>query len=252
VPALERNGIAIHYEDRGRGPTVLLNHGYGATSQMWARQVDDLESDYRVVTWDLRGHGQSDSPEALADYARSVAVDDMRGVLDACQIERAVIGGLSLGGYLSLAFYLAHPERAGALMLFDTGPGYKNPKARAAWNRGAERMAREFETQGLSALAGGAEVRLSSHRSAEGLARAARGTLVQSDSQVADSLGDIHVPTLVLAGERDEPFLAATDYMARKIPNATKVLIPGAGHAPNVEQPEAFNQAVRSFLSTLE
>jgi pimeloyl-ACP methyl ester carboxylesterase len=252
VPALERNGIAIHYEDRGRGPTVLLNHGYGATSQMWARQVDDLESDYRVVTWDLRGHGQSDSPEALADYARSVAVDDMRGILDACQIERAVIGGLSLGGYLSLAFYLAHPERAGALMLFDTGPGYKNPKARAAWNRGAERMAREFETQGLSALAGGAEVRLSSHRSAEGLARAARGTLVQSDSQVADSLGDIHVPTLVLAGERDEPFLAATDYMARKIPNATKVLIPGAGHAPNVEQPEAFNQAVRSFLSTLE
>jgi pimeloyl-ACP methyl ester carboxylesterase len=60
------------------------------------------------------------------------------------------------------------------------------------------------------------------------------------------------VPTLVLAGERDEPFLAATDYMAAKIPNATKVLIPSAGHAANIEQPQAFNKAVRSFLSTLE
>jgi pimeloyl-ACP methyl ester carboxylesterase len=251
VPTLERNGVALRYEDRGRGPTILLNHGYGATSQMWAGQVENLQSDYRVITWDLRGHGQSDSPEALADYSRSAAVDDMQAILDACQLERAVIGGLSLGGYLSLAFHLAHPERVRALMLFDTGPGYKNPKARDAWNRGAERMAREFEAHGLAALAGGAEVRISTHRSAEGLARAARGTLTQFDSQVAESLGEIRVPTLVLAGERDEPFLAATDYMAAKIPNATKVLIPDAGHAANIEQPQAFNQAVRSFLSTL-
>ena len=252
MPTLERNGVAIHYEDHGGGPAILLSHGYSATSQMWSGQVEDLRPDYRVITWDQRGHGQSGSPEAPADYSRGAAVGDMLAILDACGLERAVIGGLSLGGYLALAFYLAHPERVRALMLFDTGPGYKNPEARETWNRGAERMAREFETHGLAALAGGAEVRISSHRSAEGLAHAARGTLAQFDSQVAESLGDIRVPTLVLAGERDEPFLPATDYMATKIPNATKVLIPDAGHAANIEQPQAFNRAVRSFLSTLE
>jgi len=251
VPTLQRNGVAIRYEDHGRGPVILLSHGYSATSQMWAGQVDEFQSDYRVITWDLRGHGQSDSPEELAHYSRTAAVGDMRAILDACRIERAVIGGLSLGGYLSLAFHVAHPERVRALMLFDTGPGYKNPKARDDWNRGAERMARQFETRGLSGLAGGAEVRISTHRSAEGLARAALGTLAQFDSQIAESLPGIRVPTLVLAGERDEPFLAATDYMAAKIPNATKVLIAGAGHAANIEQPQAFNRAVRSFLSTL-
>ena len=252
MPTLQRNGVAIRYEDRGRGPAILLSHGYSATSQMWGGQVNDLQADFRVITWDLRGHGQSDSPEESSDYSRSAAVGDMQAILDACRIERAVIGGLSLGGYLSLAFHLVHPERVRALMLFDTGPGYKNPKARDAWNRGAERMAREFETQGLSALTGSAEVQISTHRSAAGLARAARGTLAQFDSQVAESLPSIRVPTLVLAGERDEPFLAATDYMAAKIPNATRVLIPRAGHAANIEQPQAFNQAVRSFLSTLE
>lgn len=252
MPTLKRNGVAIGYEDRGRGPAILLSHGYSATSQMWQGQVDDLQADFRVITWDLRGHGQSDSPEESSDYSRSAAVGDMQAILDACQVERAVIGGLSLGGYLSLAFHVAHPERVRALMLFDTGPGYKNAKARDAWNRGAERMARELETGGLSALTGGAEVKVSTHRSAAGLARAARGTLAQFDSQVAGSLPSIRVPTLVLAGGRDEPFLAATDYMAAKIPDATKVLIPGAGHAANIEQPQAFNRAVRSFLSTLE
>jgi pimeloyl-ACP methyl ester carboxylesterase len=252
VPTLERDGVAIHYGDDGRGPAILLCHGYSATSQMWQGQVDEFRSDFRVITWDLRGHGQSDSPETESDYSREAAVGDMRAILDACRIERAVIGGLSLGGYLSLAFHLAHPERVRALMLFDTGPGYKNAKAREVWNRGAEKMAREFETSGLSALGGSAEVKVSTHRSAAGLARAARGTLAQFDSQVADSLPGIRVPTLVLAGERDEPFLAATDYMAAKIPNATKVLIPDAGHAANIEQPRAFNEAVRSFLSTVD
>jgi len=251
MPTLDRNGVGIHYEDCGRGPAILLSHGYCATSQMWAKQVEAFQSDYRVITWDLRGHGKSDSPEEISDYSESVAVADMEAILLTCGVESAVIGGLSLGGYLSLAFHVAHPERVRALMLFDTGPGYKNPKGRDLWNRGAKKMAGEFETQGLSALGGGAEVRMSTQRSAEGLARAARGTLVQFDARVIESLESIRVPTLVLVGDLDQPFLAATDYMALKIPNASKVVIPGAGHATNVEQPSAFNQAVSSFLSTL-
>ena len=137
-------------------------------------------------------------------------------------------------------------------MLFDTGPGYKNPKGRELWNRGAERMAREFDDAGaLRPRRQAQRCAISTHRSAEGLARAARGTLVQFDARVIESLESIRVPTLVLVGESDLPFLAATDYMAAKIPNASKVVIPDAGHATNVEQPSAFNQAVRSFLSTL-
>jgi pimeloyl-ACP methyl ester carboxylesterase len=134
------------------------------------------------------------------------------------------------------------------LMLFDTGPGYRKDDARAEWNRLAESFAARFETNGLDALGGGSEVRSARHRSAHGLAHAARGILAQRDGAVIESLPRIAVPALLLVGANDKPFLAATDYMAAKIPHAIKVIIPDAGHAPNIEQPAAFNAAVASFL----
>src|SRR5690606_32356768 len=169
---------------------------------------------YRVITWDMRGHGQSDSPEDQAAYSEAATVADMAAILDACGIERAVIGGLSLGGYMSLAFHLAYPERVRALMLFDTGPGDRNPKGRAAWSETAYARARAFEEKGLEALGGSAEVRVSQHRWADGLAKAARGMLAQFDSRVIESLETIRVPTLVLVGANDTPFLNASQYMA--------------------------------------
>jgi len=248
---IDRDGVKIYYEDNGSGDAVLLSHGYSATSQMWRGQVANLSPDYRVITWDMRGHGQSDSPEDQAAYSEAATVQDMAAILDACGIERAVIGGLSLGGYMSLAFHLAYPERVRALMLFDTGPGYRNPKGREAWNETAYARARAFEEKGLEALGGGAEVRVSQHRSAAGLAKAARGMLAQFDSRVIESLETIRVPTLVLVGANDTPFLNASQYMAEKIPGAKLVTIPDAGHAANIDQPDAFNQAVREFLSGL-
>ncbi len=251
MPYIERDGVRIFYEAAGQGPPVLLSHGYSATSRMWRGQVDALANRYRIITWDMRGHGQSDSPPEQARYSEAETVADMAAILDAEDVHRAVIGGLSLGGYMSLAFHLAHPARVRALMLFDTGPGYRNPAGREAWNRTAEARALAFETRGLEALGPGAEVRIAQHRSAEGLARAARGMLAQFDSRVIDSLESIRVPTLVLVGENDQPFLGATDYMAAKIPGARKVVIPGAGHAANLDQPEAFNRAVEAFLASL-
>jgi pimeloyl-ACP methyl ester carboxylesterase len=218
---------------------------------MWQGQVEALADRYQVITWDMRGHGQSDSPDDPAAYSEAHTVADMAAILDALGIERAVIGGLSLGGYMSLAFHLAHPSRVRALMLFDTGPGYRNPAGREAWNRTAEARAVAFETRGLEALGAGAEVRIAQHRSARGLALAARGMLAQFDSRVIESLETIRVPTLVLVGERDEPFLGATDYMAAKIPGARKVVIPAAGHAANIDNPPAFNAAVADFLASL-
>jgi pimeloyl-ACP methyl ester carboxylesterase len=149
---------------------------------------------------------------------------------------------------MSLAFHLVYPERVKALMVFDAGPGFRREQPREVWNRQAEMTAHAFETKGLEALGRSAEVLTSHHRSPQGLAQAARGMLAQRDSRVIDSLASIKVPTLVLAGAKDEPFLAATDYMASKIPGATKVLIPDAGHAANIDQPEEFNRAVLAFL----
>ena len=175
----------------------------------------------------------------------------MAALLRRCQIDRAVIGGLSLGGYMSLAFQLAHPEMVSALMLFDTGPGFRNAEARRAWNEGARQRADDLEARGFAALGDSDEVRLSKHRSARGLAGAARGMLAQTGDHIIAGLDKIAVPTLVLVGADDTHFLAASDYMARKIPGAMRMTIPDAGHASNLHQPAAFNSAVKNFLAGL-
>lgn len=251
MATINRDGVNIYYEDHGTGPAILLSHGYSATSRMWEAQVAAFKDRYRVITWDMRGHGQSDSPDDPNAYSEAATVDDMAAILKHLGIETAVIGGLSLGGYMSLAFNIAHPEMVRALMLFDTGPGYKNPVAREGWNETSRKRAETFESKGLEALGSSAEVRVSQHRSAQGLAHAARGMLAQFDSRIIESLDSIKVPTLVLVGEKDQPFLGATDYMAKKIPGATLATIPDAGHASNIDQPAAFNEAVERFLKAL-
>ena len=251
MPYIEREGVQIHYEAAGSGPPVLITHGFGSSTKAWEGQAETLSDAYRIITWDMRGHAGTDSPVDPAQYSEAATVDDMAAILDHLGIEKAVIGGLSLGGYMSLAFNLKYPERVRALMLFDTGPGYNNPKGREAWNETAFKRAERFEQKGLDALGQGAEVRISVHRSAEGLAKAARGMLAQFNDSVIRSLDQIEVATLVLVGANDEPFLGATDYMANKIPGATKVVIPGAGHASNLDQPAAFDAAVREFLGSL-
>ncbi|GAC1586232.1 MAG: alpha/beta fold hydrolase [Acidimicrobiales bacterium] len=246
-----RDGVHIYWESHGQGPAILLSHGYSATSEMWAGQLDVLAANHRVITWDMRGHGRSDSPDDPDAYSQESTVGDMVAILDTLQVDRAVIGGLSLGGYMSLAFHLTHPDRTAALLLFDTGPGYRRPDARAAWNAGADKTATAYEQSGLGALGGGAEVRTSTQRSAKGLAHAARGMLAQTDDSVLVSLPGIRVPTLVLVGADDDQFLAPADYMAAKIPGAHRVTLPGAGHAANIDQPGPFNQATLDFLASV-
>ena len=251
MPLLDREGVKIYYEDHGHGPPILLSHGYSATCRMWNEQIAALVARHRVIVWDMRGHGESDDPDDPAAYSEALTVEDMAALLRRCRIDRAVIGGLSLGGYMSLSFHLAHPEMVSALMLFDTGPGFRNPDARRAWNERAQQRARDLETHGFAALGESDEVRMSRHRSARGLAGAARGMLAQGDDHIIAGLDKIAVPTLVLVGANDTNFLAAADYMARKIPGATRVMIPDAGHASNLHQPAAFNRAVADFLEGL-
>lgn len=253
MPQINRDGVAIHYEARGEGPVILFTHGYCASGRMWTPQLEALSSRFRVVAWDLRGHGASDAPEDPEAYSEALSLGDMEAVLDAAGAGSApaVIAGHSLGGYLSLAFQQARPARTRALMLFSTGPGYRKDEARAGWNAYAEKQARRYEERGLAAVPDGEMTAGAGHRCARGLALAARGILAQRDAHVIDGLGAIDVPTLVLIGARDERYFAGTDYMAAKIPGARKVLIEDAGHAVNLEQAEAFDAALVTFLETL-
>ena len=232
--SVDRDGVRIVY-DVHDGPAdalpLLLSHGYGLSRRMWDANVDALAATRTVITWDMRGHGDSDSPESQDAYTHAATGDDMVAILDACNIDVAAIGGLSLGGYMSLELYRTHPQRVRCLLLFDTGPGFKNDEARSKWNANAEQIASEDPDTGL--------------------ARAARGMLAQQDSSVIRSLPDVAVPTLVLVGADDTGFLAAADYMTRVIPSASKVVIPDAGHQANMDQPAAFNEAVVAFLRSL-
>ena len=249
MPLLNRNGVRLHFAVHGRGPAVLLTHGFGATAQMWGPQIEPLAQNHRLILWDMRGHGQSDSPPDDAAYSEAATVADMIALLDHVGVAAAVVGGLSLGGYMSLAFHCQHPQRVAALLVIDTGPGYKREAARAAWNRQALAMANDLQANGGAALSSGSAERAgATHKDLHGLVRAGRHMLTQHSSRVIASLPRIAAPTLVLAGAEDAPFLAATDYMAAKIPGAQKIIIPNAGHAVNLDQPGAFNEAVLSFL----
>jgi pimeloyl-ACP methyl ester carboxylesterase len=252
MPTIDRDGVKIYYELHGSGPPLILTHGYSSTSGMWTGQVEALSKHHKLVLWDMRGHGRSDYPSDPAAYSEALTVGDIAALLDKVGAPSAVVGGLSLGGYMSLAFYRAHPVRVRALLIIDTGPGFKKDDARELWNRRALDTADRFEHEGLAVLTSASRERpMAGHRDASGLARAARGMLTQRDAGVIEVLPKIKVPSLIVVGAEDAPFLAASDYMAAKIPGAKKVVIPAAGHAVNIDQPQAFIDAVLPFLADL-
>jgi pimeloyl-ACP methyl ester carboxylesterase len=254
MPSLHRDGVEIYYEVHGWGTPLLLTHGYSSTSAMWQGQVGVLAKQYKLITWDMRGHGKSDYPDDPSAYSEPHTVADMAAILD--QVAgpgcRAIVGGLSLGGYMSMAFYYAYPDRVISLLIIDTGPGFKKDAAREAWNKYAREQGDDYDKNGLGPLKNLSPERSQvSHRNAKGIAHAARGMLTKRDAAVINSLGNIKVPSLVLVGEEDKGFLAATDYMASKIPRAKKVVIPKAGHAANIDNPVAFNQELMAFLGSI-
>jgi pimeloyl-ACP methyl ester carboxylesterase len=238
VPDLDRDGVRISYQvfgPPGGGTPLLLTHGFSASSAMWQPNIAALAAARPVITWDLRGHGRSDAPDDLAAYSAEACVADMAALLDACGIARVVAGGLSLGGYLSLEFCLAHPDRVAGLVLCDTGPGYRRDEARQRWNDRAIAIAGRLERDPDGDPRGG-------------LARAARGLLTQRDARVIDELPGITVPALVLVGARDQDYLGAAEYLAAKLPRAGHAVIPEAGHVCNADQPDLFSQQVLAFL----
>src|SRR5262245_47925418 len=155
MPTIDRDGVKIYYEVHGEGPALILTHGYCSTSAMWQGQVAALSKRHKLILWDMRGHGQSDYPDGPAAYSEALTVGDIAALLDTVGAKTAIVGGLSLGGYMSLAFYRTHPERVAALLIIDTGPGFKKDDAREGWNQNARNRADTLEKEGLTTLKSG-------------------------------------------------------------------------------------------------
>lgn len=254
MPEIDRDGVQISYtvHPGGHGVPVLMTHGFTATRAMHELTVPALAPGRTCITWDVRGHGETDSPIDPAQYSIPLTLDDMRAVLDAESIERAVLLGHSMGGFLSTSFQRRYPERVAGLVLVGTGPGYRSPAPRAGWNDICEAYARAFEARGLDALLDSPEVHLARHRGADGLILAARGILRQHDADVIDHLAEIDVPVLLVVGGEDTPFVEGMAYMARKIPDSRLVVIDGAGHAPMITHGEQYDPLIAGFLADVD
>ncbi|MED5360451.1 MAG: alpha/beta fold hydrolase [Pseudomonadota bacterium] len=249
MPHLAHGDARLYYEDEGDGPAILMTHGFVASTGMWDGQVTAFRDAYRLVRWDMRGHGRTECPDDPSAYGQDITVDDMVAILDHLEIDQAIMVGHSLGGFISLRFNVMHPDRVNPLVLPGGGPGYRSDAPRAKWNERVDGRAKTILEKGYKALGGTAEVPVSLQRSSQELAYAAKGILAQVDAKVIDSLPGISVPTLVIIGAGDDYYLQGSDYMASRISGADYIVVPDAGHGVNVDQSEIVNKAFADFFA---
>lgn len=257
MPEVSINGVGVYYEVHGDGYPLILCNGFVGTTQMWEGQVEAFSGKHRFITWDLRGHGRTDRPADPPRYSLETIVDDLYQLLRHLGVEKAVVGGLSFGGYLSLHFCYRYPEMLRALILVNTGPGYRSPEKAAQWNKEFCARADILEREGMQGFIDSPYAAPDYYTPHDlmramdpiGLAKFCRGAMLNPYG--VDKLKDIACPALIIIGEDDVNYLAAADYMAARIPHSEKVVISRAGHGVNVDQPEVFNQAVLGFLEKL-
>ncbi|HTG95506.1 MAG TPA: alpha/beta fold hydrolase [Pyrinomonadaceae bacterium] len=262
MPKTRINNIDITYDDTGSGPAVVLIHGYPFNRSMWAEQVSALADSYRVVTLDLRGHGESESSTGASTM--KLMAQDVAALMDELQIDRAVIGGLSMGGYVTLAFYQLFAERVEKLLLADTRAQADTEEAKAT--RGDQ--VQQIQADGMTGIVTAMLPKLLSpetvskqpeivkrvrdmmmHTSPEGAIGALRGMAEREDQ--TERLSQINVPALIVVGKED-PITPVADSqkMHERIAGSQLVVIENASHVSNIEQSEQFNRALREFLSS--
>lgn len=254
-------GVEIAWEEAGQGAPVVLLHAFPLHRGMWAAQREALAKQYRVITPDFRGHGESSVPKEDSTMER--LAEDVRGLLDELKLERVVLGGLSMGGYVAFAFYRRYAERVAALILANTRATADTEEGR----KGRYELATVAERQGSAAVAERLLTRLlapaTPDRNPEivaavremilstppaGIARALRGMATRPDSTPV--LRKITCPTLILVGEEDTLTPPAdADSMAKIILGSRLEKIRRAGHLANLEQPGKFTSLVESFLA---
>ena len=254
--------VTLHFSEVGQGMPVVLLHGFPLSSAIWREQQARLSDHYRVITPDLRGHGESSAPAGI--YEMEAMARDVLALLDSLDIEKAVILGHSMGGYVALAAWKLAPERFLALGLIDSQAAEDSEEARKGRLRMAEKVIAEgnqaLATVMLSKLFSPAldvdapiieQVRqmiLKTHRTA--IIGSLNGMAVRHDA--TGTLATINIPMLILTGDKDQIISTSTaKAMTFLVSNATLAIIENAGHMPMLERPEATTTAIRKFLSTV-
>lgn len=257
------NNSTIGYSDQGTGLPIVFLHAFPLNRTMWASQERQLSLQFRIITIDLRGHGESDAP--LWRYTLEQSADDVSALLDHLGIQRALFVGLSMGGYILFAFYRKYAARVKGLILADT-------KAQADTEEGKNgrfQLAQIAYKKGSSAIADVMIPKLLSPATIQtnpGLVQQVRAMI--EGNQISGITGDlmamaerpdsvpllsqITCPTQIIVGELDQaPPPSDAKLMAEQILHARLAIIPNAAHLTNLEQPEAFNQIVSAFASEL-
>jgi pimeloyl-ACP methyl ester carboxylesterase len=266
------DGVRLYVEEAGDGPPVLFVHEFAGDHRSWEPQVRALSRRYRAIAYNARGYPPSDVPEDDAAYSQARAVQDAVAVLDALDVDRAHVVGLSMGGFATLHLGLRHPDRARSLVVAGCGYGAQ-PERRQAFRAESGVIADAFASQGAATVAeryavgparvqfqnkdprGWAEfaAQLATHDS-QGAARTMRGVQAARPSlyDLADELRALTVPTLLIAGDEDEGCLEPSLMLKRTIPTAGLALLPKTGHTCNLEEPELFNRLVERFFADVE
>lgn len=254
------NGIHINYELSGPqdGPVVVLSHSLGSSLIMWEPQVKPLEARFRVLRYDTRGHGQSDAPAGA--YTLEQLMEDAVGLLDRLGIDIVHWVGLSMGGMIGLCLALNHPGRLRTLALCDTAaviPEEAQPmwqeRIDAARGKGLEALVdATMERWFTSSFLAQNPHQVESIRR-QFLATPVAGYIGCSEAirrlNLLDRLPEIQIPTLIMVGEDDPGTpVSASRAMHGRIPNSELIVLPDAAHFSNVEQADAFNQALLDFL----
>lgn len=266
------DGVKLYYEETGSGTPVVFVHEFAGDYRSWEPQVRYFARRYRCVTYNARGWPPSDVPAGVERYSQDRARDDIRAVMDGLGIDRAHVVGLSMGGFATLHFGLAYPERARSLLIAGCGYGAEReerPKFRAE----ADTIAAELRERGMAAFAeryslGPTRVQLQNkdprgwrefadmlaEHSAEGSANTQQGVQKERPSifDLEERMRALDVPALIVTGDEDWPCLIPNVFMKRTIPSAALLVLPNSGHAVNLEEPDAFNGALERFLAQVD
>jgi pimeloyl-ACP methyl ester carboxylesterase len=274
LATLKFDDIHLHYEVHGSGEPFFLHHGLTSSTVMWHPHLPWLTEKYQVILHDARGHGLTTALAGDENYSWDIFADDWNRLMEHLGIEKAIVGGLSMGGGASLAFALRYPQKVKTLILRDSaGTGVRNPAAQVS----REEMDRQMEArehivrthgvveQAYRTIAAGQAPKAviedpENHEldylqrmatfSVNGSIHASRFVMRTAVANV-ERAGDLTMPTLIIIGEEDG-LLTAAEWLRDTIPNRRYALLTDVGHATSRYKPEAWHQAVADFLDDLE
>ena len=258
MPTIPANHINLYYEEHGDGQPLVFIHGLGSSTRDWEFQVPEFSKSYRVIAFDLRGHGQSDKP--AGPYHLPMLAADLAGLLQALRIPSAHLVGISLGGGVAFQFALDYPAMVKTLTIVNSGPSLGGTPEQA--RQEIERRVGIVQQLGMRAMGEALSPNLFPKPEHAALRETFVARWAENDPRayieatrsmlgwnVVDQLGAIVCPTLILAADQDYSPVAAKEAYVKMTPHARLVVIPDAHHATPIEQPEKFNAALTDFLA---